>query len=79
MDYSYYISSFVEFADSALQNESTYNSLPDFCKCINKKGNELVYRALNDNNVDVLRLKKEMFQLEQKYVQTFSIKHNIDW
>jgi hypothetical protein len=76
---SSYIRSFVEFADSAIQNHASYKNLLEFSTSINKKGNDLISRALMDNKVDVLKLKQEMFKVEKEYVQVFTNILNNNW
>ena len=77
--YTSYIHSFVDVADSALQNPASYKSLAEFSSNLHKKANQLVSRALIDHAIDTVELHKELFELQKKYVHTFSTTHNLDW
>ena len=67
-DHTSLINAFKRFAEAILERDLTSESMFDISKALNMKTNELVIKAVYTANVDITRLKRELYELEQTYL-----------
>jgi hypothetical protein len=46
-------------------------------KSLSKKANELIVKAIYTENLDIIRLKRELRQLEEEYLRIILSRYNI--
>ena len=66
--YNKYITSFRNFADELAESCLKTDGVVDISKSLSQKANQLVTKAIFTGNVDTKNLKRELYDLEQKYI-----------
>lgn len=71
-----YIDLFRTYADALLENHVHTPGMLDITKALSKKTSELVLRAVYTADIDVIKLQKELYYMEQEYLQLIISRHN---
>ena len=71
-----YISLFRTFADALLEDHIHTPGMLDITKALSQKASELVLKAVYTPDIDVIKLQKELYYMEQEYLQLISSQHN---
>ena len=79
MSYQYasLLKSFKEFAETAIENQVSYKTVREFSREMSKKATQIITLALIGRNINIIQLKRELYEIEQRYISRFaSIKKN---
>jgi hypothetical protein len=71
-----YVISFKRFADALLEGYLNTDGMIDITKALSQKANQLVMTAIYTANVDIIKLKRELYDLEQEYLNIILSRHN---
>ena len=71
-----YIISFKRFADALVESYLHANGMIDITKALSEKSNKLVITAIYTEHVDIIKLKRELYDLEQKYIAIILSRYN---
>ena len=70
--YSSLLKSFKEFAETAIQNQLSYKTVRDFSGEMSKKATHIISLALLGGNINIIQLKKELYEIEQCYISRYA-------
>ena len=71
-----YIISFKRFADALVESYLNADGIIDINKALSQKANQIIITAIYTANVDIIKLKRELYDLEQEYLNLILSKHN---